>query len=203
MEQKTIVLPYTQKVIEPRAFKGCRELKSIVIPDTVEEIGEDAFEGTGLEEIVFPRELRKLGRMNGCYCNLRKLDFSKVRHLEEFPSVFLSSDTPELTELVLPIGVKKVGEGIDGNLKKLFLPPTVQVLDTLYQSNLDIYCFAPHVEKLSPMIDEYMEPGEDVVRLFVLPEYLEAYRAQQAAEGVSAEVLVIDVVPEYYRHCYD
>ena len=50
--QETIILPPTQKVIEANAFRGQYNLKSIVIPDSVEEIGEDAFMETGVEEII-------------------------------------------------------------------------------------------------------------------------------------------------------
>jgi len=203
MEQETIIFPSSLRVIEDGAFQGRKGLKSIVVPDTVEEIGNDAFEGTSLEEIVFPRELRKLGQMNGYYFFLRKLDFSKVRHLEEFPAYFLSPDTPELKELALPIGVKKVGESIGGsNLKKLFLPPTVEVVDDLCQTELDIFCFSPKIETLGMMVADLRYPDE-YCRLYVLPEYLEAYKAQQEAEGVSNVHLIIEEMPEEYWHYYD
>lgn len=203
MEQETIILPSSLRVIEDGAFQGRKGLKSIVIPDTVEEIGNDAFEGTSLEEIVFPRELRKLGQMNGCYYFLRKLDFSKVRHLEEFPSDFLSPDTLLLTELALPMGVKKVGACLGGWLKKLFLPSTVQEIDDeFHQVDIDVYCFSPKLKRLEPLV-KYYDYDDDACHFYVLPEYLEAYKAQQEAEGVSTDYLIIGEMPEEYQHYYD
>ena len=200
--QETIVLPPTQKVIETNAFRGRYNLKSIVIPDSVEEIGEDAFMGTGLEEIVFPRELRKLGRMNGDYPSLRKLDFSKVTKLAIFPSCFLSPDMPELKELALPYGVKKIGEAIGGEaICRLFFPPTVEEVEALYQSDVDIFCFSPGIKSLLPIVED-IDPDESC-RLLVIPEYVGVYKSQREAEGISEKALNIDVIPEEYRHFYD
>ena len=200
--QETIILPPALKVIEANAFSGRRNLKSIVIPDSVEEIGEDAFMETGVEEIIFPRELRKLGIMNGFYPSLRKLDFSKVTKLEVFPSCFLSIDMPELKELALPYGVKKIGEAIGGNaICRLFFPPTVEEVGALYQSDTDIFCFSPGIKSLLPIVEDF-EPDASC-RLLVLPAYVAAYRSQRDAEGISEKTLIIDVIPEEYRHYYD
>lgn len=203
MEQESIILPSSLKVIEAGAFKNRGDIRNIVIPDSVEEIGEDAFAGSSVEEIVFPRELRKLGRMNGHYYDLRKLDFSKVRHLEEFPSDFLSPDTLLLTELALPMGVKKVGACLGGWLKKLFLPSTVQEIDDeFHQEDIDVYCFSPKLKRLEPLV-KYYDYDDEACHFYVLPEYLEAYKAQQEAEGVSTDYLIIGEMPEEYQHYYD
>lgn len=204
--QETIILPPVQKLIEANAFRGQYNLKSIVIPDSVEEIGENAFKGTGLEEIVFPRELRRLGPLGGEMPNLRKLDFSKVTKLEVIPSEFAGLDVPELKELVLPIGVKKIESSLAIDyLDTLFLPPTVEVIEDLDQSGICIYCFSPKVDRISSM--RYIVDGpEDVNHLYVLPEYLETYKAQCESEDVPEDneaMPVIEAMPEEYRHFYD
>lgn len=48
------------KVIEREAFNSCSSLKNIQLPDCVEEIGLDAFNGTGLESFVAPPSLKVL-----------------------------------------------------------------------------------------------------------------------------------------------
>ena len=48
------------KVIEREAFYSCSSLQNIQLPDYVEEIGLDAFNGTGLESFVAPPSLRVL-----------------------------------------------------------------------------------------------------------------------------------------------
>ena len=48
------------KMIGREAFNSCTLLKNIQLPDCVEEIGLDAFNGTGLESFVAPLSLRVL-----------------------------------------------------------------------------------------------------------------------------------------------
>lgn len=181
-------------------------MKSIVVPDSVEEIRENAFKGTDVEEIVFPRELRRLGPLGGDMPNLRKLDFSKVTKLEVIPSEFAGLDVPELKELVLPIGVKKIESSLAIDyLDTLFLPPTVEEIEELDQSGIRIYCFSPKVDRIASM--RYIVDGpEDVNHLYVLPEYLEAYKAQCETEKLPVDyeaMPVIEAMPEEYRHFYD
>lgn len=204
--QETIILPSTQKVIEANAFRGRHNLKSIVIPDSVEEIGENAFKGTGLEEIVFPRELRRLGPLGGEMPNLHRLDFSKVTKLEVIPPEFAGLDVPELKELILPMGVRKISDALAvDHLCTLFIPSTVEVVEDLHEYQLSIYCFSPRVDRISSM-RAVIDGPEDVNHLYVLPEYLEAYKAQCEAEELPVDyeaMPVIEAMPEEYRHYYD
>ena len=50
------------KIIKPKAFSGCRGLTSVVIPDSVTEIGDGAFEGCGdLKSVVIPDSVNRIG----------------------------------------------------------------------------------------------------------------------------------------------
>ena len=56
-----ITLDYGTVTIAPKAFQNKTTLRSIVIPDTVEFIGQSAFSGcTGLTEFTFPAALRSI-----------------------------------------------------------------------------------------------------------------------------------------------
>ena len=50
----------TVKIIEKRAFYRCKELKNIVLPDSITEIGEEAFYFCGMEEIELPANLKNI-----------------------------------------------------------------------------------------------------------------------------------------------
>lgn len=41
--------------IESRAFEGCRDVTNVVIPDSVESIGEYAFRDSGVEDVIVPQ----------------------------------------------------------------------------------------------------------------------------------------------------
>ena len=60
-KEETVVIPEGTKVIDRTAFMYRREVKSIVIPDTVEEIGYSAFEESGIKSIVIPDSVTKMG----------------------------------------------------------------------------------------------------------------------------------------------
>jgi len=183
------------------AFGGCENLSSIVLPDSISEIDDGTFHETKLAEIVFPRELRKIGFL-GTLSKLRKLDFSKVTKLSVIPEDFID-EAPKLKTLTIPIGVITIEENIGGeNLHQLFLPPTIKEVQDINQVDLDIYCFSPSIEELGLMVDE-IEDEQKANRLHVLPEYLESYKAQRDAEGISSKILIIDEIPEELRYYYD
>ena len=198
-----VVIPGSVVKIGYGAFAGCKKLSSLELSDNISVIEDDAFALTNINVISFPKGLRKLGRLGDGFEKLRKIDFSKVTQLEVIPENFIGDNTPKLKELALPMGIQKIEERIGGeNLNKLFLPPTIQEVEDLHQSNLEIYCFAPRIEELGLMIESLDDP-EDACRLYVLPQYLDLYKAQREAEDISEDLLIIDVIPEEYRYYYD
>ena len=108
-----------------------------------------------------------------------------------------------MRELAIPIGVTKIEECIGGeNLDRLFLPPTIEEIEDPNQVNIDIYCFSPSIEELEPIV-EGIEDEEDGIRLHVLPEYIESFKAQRDAEGISDKILAIDAMPDEFLYYYD
>jgi len=59
---KEIVLPASLRVLEPRAFHGCENIKRLILPEGLETIGSDAFlKCLGLKEITIPSTVREIG----------------------------------------------------------------------------------------------------------------------------------------------
>ena len=57
------IIPAGSTEIKDEAFKGCEELKSVVIPDTVTKIGNHAFRWcSALTEINIPDSVTEIGR---------------------------------------------------------------------------------------------------------------------------------------------
>ena len=50
------------KKIEYRAFKTCRNLKSINLPKKLEHIGDSCFSGSGISEILIPKTVKFIGK---------------------------------------------------------------------------------------------------------------------------------------------
>ena len=55
-----------------KAFCGCSSLIEVELPDGIEEIGIDAFCGTGLESLVMPSSVRIIHQ--GAFCDCPNLE---------------------------------------------------------------------------------------------------------------------------------
>ena len=63
-----IRLPSTLKRIEYKAFKNCKNLKNVQLPEKLEYVGNSCFYGSGLESIAFPPSIRVIGPYAFCEC---------------------------------------------------------------------------------------------------------------------------------------
>lgn len=114
---KTIILPDTLEDIYNYAFSGCSYLTEINIPNGVKEIGENAF-----KDCVSLRELKIT---------------ASVEEIE--PNAF--SGCESLSKLTLSEGLKKIGEGAFSgctSLKNIALPDSVvSVSQGAFDTNVD------------------------------------------------------------------
>lgn len=141
---------YNTRVIAPRAFSGCKKMRSIVTPQSVtsietlsfnncsnltdvvlhnaiKSIGHASFEGcTSLTEIIIPNSLKYIDSctFSGCI-GLKKItlpnSITEIRH-----SAFLNCSN--LEEIKLPDSIRFMKEYVFENcrsLKKIIIPPTV------------------------------------------------------------------------------
>ena len=202
------------------------EIKEIIIPDTVEVIHCDergSFDRcSNLKTIVMPAALKELKGNLGQYMKqLKKIDFSKVKNLKTIQTGVFSYGCDKLKELIIPEGVIEIEDDAfsETNLKRLFLPPTLKKIGDLGLKRLSIYCFSPSLEELEPIVygwddddddddDEILKALADekkgvMIKLFVLPQYLDKYISQRNAERIPEKVLSIQEIPEEYRYYYD
>lgn len=211
------------------AFSEMEEITEMEIPDSVEEIGKNAFEECRqLKTLIMPASLKKIESLGDQLERLKKLDFSKVTQLKKIPEKIVNWGCYKLRELTIPNGVVEIEDDAFSemsSLRTLFLPPTLEEIGELGFNKLDIYCFSPAIEELTPLVvtidneedilellDEEEEGDEEKERmdsksyrinLFVLPQYLEKYIAQRNAERISKDVLVIQAIPDEYLYFYD
>ena len=108
-----LIIPETYEgkpvsAIENAAFDSCIELKSIIIPDSVKDIGEYAFYGcSGLKSVTLSNSVTSIdfNAFNGC-CGLTNITLPDS-------VVFIDSeafrDCSGLTGIIIPDGVTKIG----------------------------------------------------------------------------------------------
>ena len=74
------------KSIEARAFADCVLLEHFYLPETLTEIGEEAFAGTGLGSITLPKRLQSIGA--GAFAGCTALTEINAYALTEYPEGF-------------------------------------------------------------------------------------------------------------------
>lgn len=58
---ESIKLPSTLKILGFGVFKGCRDLKKTQMHEGLEYIGYECFAGSGITELVIPKNLTGMG----------------------------------------------------------------------------------------------------------------------------------------------
>lgn len=107
-----------------------RNLKQVILPDTVKEIGKCAFQYCSkLESILLPKNVRKIGdrAFDKCYGISEVVIPSKLRKIER-----IFSDCKNLSSVVISSGVKTVGyDAFSGcnNLSDVTIPNSVTFID--------------------------------------------------------------------------
>ena len=122
---KSLVIPDSVTNIGDYAFSGCKSLKSLVIPDSVTSIGDHAFEDCeSLKSLVIPGSVTSIGE-----------------------SAFIGCES--LKSLVIPDSVTRIGNGAFNacsSLKSLVIPASVgNIIGNPFSGwNGELKCLSPY-----------------------------------------------------------
>ena len=172
------------KEIPDGLFENCQRLQKIDIPEGVEIIGSSVFDScTNLRKITFPSTLKSLQSTTYECEMIEELDLSKVHLLEEIPEYFISENC-DIQTLVIPVGVKIVGDEFASSksIREVYVPYTVEKIGTL---NDDEY---------SPEVYIYTNKLTDIeslcayIKTLYVPEELYVYYAELLKEVDDTEV---------------
>ena len=193
------------KEIGKCAFKDCKKLKTLIIPDGVETIGNFFIHNCEhLSELTLPKslvEFPQLGAGDEENCSLKRLkvvDMHNCHLIKECTTPLVEIAENKIEVIAIPDGVELVEadffEGLK-RLKSIYLPPTlteVEIPEDEYK-NVVIYCFSPELDSLEDIV-------ERCACLYVLPQYLNNYKEQAEAEEVSGN---IEQIPDDKLYFYD
>lgn len=119
------------KIIDSHAFDLCSKLVSIQLDDTIEYIGENAFDETAISTIKIPRKLKYISNETFINCkSLQHVIFSNDAQLVEIKNGAFGNCT-SLEVIKFPAKLKLIDENSFAdciNLQKVFIPKTAECI---------------------------------------------------------------------------
>ncbi len=105
------------------AFHDCKKLRSVTLGKGVKKIGSYAFEDTGIQEIVIPDSVTEIGERAFDGCVLFEVEFGKgLKKIDDYAMGKIVQK-----EIVLPQGLEYIGEGAfsHDNFESVEIPDSV------------------------------------------------------------------------------
>lgn len=172
------------KEIPDCLFENCKRLQEINFPEEVETIGSEVFDScTNLRKITFPSTLKSLQSTTYECKNIEELDLSKVHLLEEIPEYFISENC-DIQTLVIPVGVKIVGDEFASSksIREVYVPYTVEKIGTLNDDEYapDVYIYTNKLTDIESLCA--------YIKTLYVPEELYVYYAELLKEVDDTEV---------------
>ncbi|MDL2256451.1 leucine-rich repeat protein, partial [Parabacteroides sp. OttesenSCG-928-K15] len=115
-------------MLDHASFSGVSSLSSIILPESLEQIGQIAFSGTSLESIVIPNSVTSIGYHAFASCS--KLKTVKLSdNLIRIEEGAFNKDSL-LTEITLPDNLQYLGNNafFETNLSKIEIPATIELI---------------------------------------------------------------------------
>ncbi len=104
--------------IEMASFSGNRNIKKIVIPDSIKTIGQNAFSScTALKEIVIPDSVKQIGV--SAFSDCTSLERAVISNGIATVGAFMFRNCYSLTDVVIPDGITRIDTGAFRHCKKL------------------------------------------------------------------------------------
>lgn len=134
-----VVMPYTLLEIGDYAFENCSRLKRVNLTERLEGIGEGAFTGTGLKTIIFPNSLYHIGA--GAFSGCSDIDRIEIpAGIDTLPDRVFDGCT-NLKKITLNEGLTEIGDRAFGGCRSLDIvtvPDSVKKIgDTAFDGTHD------------------------------------------------------------------
>ena len=126
----SVQIPSGTTVIDDRAFAGCSSLTTVTLPGSLDEIGEEAFSGSGLEEITLPEGVDDVGA--GAFSSCKSLGKATLPSTLRTVSDGMFEGCESLDDLVFSDeGLRSIGaRALSGTaLKDVSVPEGVTDID--------------------------------------------------------------------------
>lgn len=122
----TITIPKGVQFIGASAFSGCKNLREVILPETVENIGADAFKHTDITSITIPEGIKVIPSGTFAYCGrLNEVKLPNSIELIEAEAFYFCS---ALREIVIPDSVYFIGDSafaLCENLTTITMPTKI------------------------------------------------------------------------------
>ena len=103
--------------IGERAFAASNKISTIILPESITEIGTEAFRDTNIVEITIPSKVKEL--KNGTFANCVKLTKVKLKEGLETIGANTFGNCTNLENIVIPNTIVTLKEGLFGGCNKL------------------------------------------------------------------------------------
>lgn len=185
LESVTIGNGVTQ--IEEYAFYKCTALESVQLPKNIQSIGNYAYAYcSSLTSIVLPNSVTTMGDEVFCMCT----SLASASLSENLTKISMGTfdGCTALSSIIVPEGVQMIEARAFYQCKSLVsieIPSTVTFIDGVafslpisFETALKTFtCHAILPPSLGNNVFEYLEPGANLIRLYVPGASLEAYKA--------------------------
>ena len=169
--------------------------KKVVIPERIDgypvtEIDEAAFYNEGVQTVVFPSTLKKIGKQAFCYSDLRSFSFAGNETVEV--EEFAFSET-SMEEIVVPANIKNIPDGCFGDNiynKSIVIEEGVETIGNYaFQDNQ--YATSIKIPGTVKTIGENAFSGEMRVEQLIIEEGVKtiSYRAFDSFEALTEVTL--------------
>ncbi len=187
MANDMIIILEGTKEIKDFEFAGQRELRHVVIPDSVERIGTGAFNECGVENITLPASLKEIEGLD----DLKYVDMSRCVHIRQIltPGFYRGGSDGVV---YLPPFIETIGDGCFNGLDYLYAPATLKEVGRMDMTGL--FCPSPFLKSLRALRKCILHP---------LDAHADRYREQMRREGISEKALIIDPMPYYMAYMYE
>lgn len=166
-ELTEVILPDTITEIDDDAFNGCRSMRTINFPDSLEVIGEKAFWGcVALERIALPDKFCWVSKHAFAWCEgLKEISFTRQVTIAEETFAHCKS----METLVLPPTVQRLEPGVFRGCTRLKTVILNEGLNSFYGND---FADCPLSELRIPktVTTVYGHAGDSVMNIYVNPE---------------------------------